>query len=123
MSEGASQTRSEVIAQARDLLLELRRGAERRLAARAQDLSGVAAARGDATADDEHDPEGATLSGEWSRLAGLSDAALRELAEIDGALERISSGGYGVCERCGAPIPDGRLLARPTATRCVTCAT
>ncbi|WP_336244369.1 hypothetical protein [Microbacterium sp. JZ31] len=48
---------------ARELLLERRSDAARRLEARTSDLSGVAAARGDATADDEHDPEGSTLSG------------------------------------------------------------
>ena len=98
------------------LLLGARRGAERRIAARAEDLSGVATARGDATADDEHDPEGATLSGEWSRLAGLSDAARRELDEIDAALARLDDGRHGTCESCGSAIPEERLLARPTAT-------
>ncbi|GAA1728282.1 TraR/DksA family transcriptional regulator [Microbacterium paludicola] len=114
MSEGSEA--------ARERLLERRSDALRRLAARASDLSGVAAARGDATADDEHDPEGATLSGEWSRLSGLSDAARRELQEIDAALARIDAGTYGVCEVCGEPIAAGRLLARPTATRCIRCA-
>ncbi|GAA3650477.1 TraR/DksA family transcriptional regulator [Microbacterium marinilacus] len=104
------------------LLWGARRDAERRIAARAEDLSGVATARGDAAADDEHDPEGATLSGEWSRLAGLSDAARRELDEIDAALARLDDGRHGTCETCGAPIPEARLRARPTATRCVRCA-
>ncbi|WP_345750776.1 TraR/DksA family transcriptional regulator [Microbacterium rhizophilus] len=113
---------SGTVERARELLRERRREAERTVAARASDLSGVAAARGDATADDEHDPEGATLSGEWSRLTGLSVAARHELSDIDAALARIDAGTYGVCEVCGEPIPEGRLLARPTATRCVRCA-
>ena len=33
------------------------------------------AARSGASADDEHDPEGVTLSSEWSRLTGLAEAA------------------------------------------------
>lgn len=113
---------TDVSARWRELLLAHRHETERRLAARASDLSGVAAARGDATADDEHDPEGVTLSGEWSRLAGLSEDARRELREIDAALERVDAGTYGVCDNCGAAIPGDRLLARPTATRCVRCA-
>ncbi|MER7797874.1 TraR/DksA C4-type zinc finger protein [Microbacterium sp. NPDC096154] len=112
----------EILRRARERLVAAREEAERRLAARATDLSGVAAARGDATADDEHDPEGATLSGEWSRLAGLSAAARRELADIHAALARVDGGTYGVCEVCGQPIAEGRLEARPTATRCVRCA-
>lgn len=78
--------------------------------------------RGAETADDEHDPEGATLSHEWSRLAGLRADSQRELDETDAAIAGYVDGTYGVCAGCGAPIPAARLAARPTATRCVTCA-
>jgi DnaK suppressor protein len=87
--------------------------------------AGMAALRVDRaadSADDEHDPEGVTLSAEWSRLEGLREAALVERAEIDAALARVGDGTYGVCEDCGRGIPSGRLDARPTATRCVDCA-
>lgn len=73
-------------------------------------------------ADDEHDPEGATLSAEWSRLSGLRSVAERERREVDAAIERRNAGVYGVCIDCGRPIPLERLQARPTATRCVVCA-
>ena len=78
--------------------------------------------RGADSADDEHDPEGATLSGEWSRLEGLRADARRELAETDAAIGRVAEGSYGVCVDCGRRIPAGRLAARPDATRCVSCA-
>ena len=74
------------------------------------------------TADDEHDPEGVTLSSEWAHLAGLHAAATRELAEIDEALLRSDAGTYGICIDCGRSIPIARLRARPAATRCVACA-
>jgi RNA polymerase-binding transcription factor DksA len=74
------------------------------------------------TADDEHDPEGVTLSSEWAHLAGLHAAATRELAEIDEALLRSDAGTYGICIDCGRSIPIARLRARPAATRCVICA-
>lgn len=35
------------------------------------------------------------------------------LLEIDAALQRITSGTYGVCERTGVPIPEERLTAIP----------
>lgn len=73
-------------------------------------------------ADDEHDPEGATLSAEWSRLSGLRTDAERERREVEAAIERRSAGDYGICADCGQPIPLERLQARPTATRCVVCA-
>lgn len=78
--------------------------------------------RESANDDDEHDPEGVTLSSEWSRLSGLAEAARAELAETDAALGRWEAGTYGVCARCGGPIPIERLEVRPFATRCVPCA-
>ncbi|WP_353807165.1 TraR/DksA family transcriptional regulator [Agromyces sp. SYSU T00194] len=76
-------------------------------------------ARGDSIADDEHDPEGVTLSAEWSHLAGLREAERRELEEIDAAFARLDAGTYGICVDCGRRIPVGRLRARPEAARCV----
>lgn len=105
------------------LLTALRAQAVRDAITRGDAVGGVLAARGDpAGADDEHDPEGATLSDEWSRLEGLRLGALREIDEIDAALRRVADGTYGICERCGRAIPIERLRARPTATMCVTCA-
>jgi DnaK suppressor protein len=37
------------------------------------------------------------------------------------ALRRIQEGTYGTCMDCGALIPEGRLEARPEASRCVKC--
>lgn len=43
------------------------------------------------------------------------------LNHIEEALERIENGSYGICDDCEKPIPEERLLAVPTATRCVPC--
>jgi RNA polymerase-binding transcription factor DksA len=72
--------------------------------------------------DDEHDPEGPTLSSDWSRIRGLMLAAEAQLTETDAALSRLSDGSYGLCLECGLPIAPGRLDARPTAAYCVECA-
>lgn len=72
--------------------------------------------------DDEHDPEGVTLSSEWSRLSALADAAASELRQVDDALARWDAGTYGICAGCGQPIPAARLEVRPFADRCVACA-
>ncbi len=37
------------------------------------------------------------------------------LAEVRRALERMAAGTYGICARCGAPIPAERLQANPAA--------
>ncbi len=35
--------------------------------------------------------------------------------------EQVIENGRVICADCGAPIPAGRLRARPDATRCVDC--
>jgi DnaK suppressor protein len=91
----------------------------RRLAALTDDYAGVVAASRDSNADDEHDPEGATIAFERSQVDALVRKAREHLADIDAALAKVAAGTYGLCEVCGEPIPDGRLEARPTARTCV----
>lgn len=92
-----------------------------RLAALTRDFDGIVDSSSVST-DDEHDPEGATLAFERAHVASLAEQARRRLAELDEAMDRFASGAYGLCERCGNPIPAERLIARPTARTCVTCA-
>jgi DnaK suppressor protein len=94
-----------------------------RLTALTEDFAGVVAASRDTNADDEHDPEGATIAFERSQVDALVRQARAHLEEIDAALMRVSQSTYGTCERCGEPIPPARLEARPTARTCVTCVT
>ncbi len=49
------------------------------------------------------------------------DRQLRELREVDAALMRLARSGYGECEDCGEAVPFQRLLAYPTARRCIRC--
>jgi RNA polymerase-binding transcription factor DksA len=55
------------------------------------------------------------------RLAAVSaqEHLLAMLDEVRRARRRVADGTYGTCEVCGEPIPEGRLEARPWATRCV----
>lgn len=96
------------------------------LAAELAQLTGtlgvVRDARGDTSADDEHDPEGPTLSAEWSRIAGVHSELAIKAAAIEQALQRMTSGTYGICQRCGRPIGTDRLDARPAAELCIDCA-
>jgi DnaK suppressor protein len=93
-----------------------------RLAALTGDYDAVVAASLDTNADDEHDPEGATIAFERSQIGALVAQAREHLAEVDLAVARLDDATYGTCERCGEAIPPGRLEARPTARRCVACA-
>jgi DnaK suppressor protein len=53
-------------------------------------------------------------------MRGTSDVIVRRDA-VASALARLASGAYGVCSRCGEPIPYGRLLVMPEATHCLSC--
>jgi RNA polymerase-binding protein DksA len=93
-----------------------------RLSALTEDYEAVVAASRDTNADDEHDPEGATIAFERSQIGALAQQARLHLAEIEAALARLDAGTYGRCERCGEPIGEGRLEARPAARTCIRCA-
>ncbi|MFC7877218.1 TraR/DksA C4-type zinc finger protein [Isoptericola sp. NPDC057391] len=92
---------------------------EDRLASQRRAVDGIVESARDSNADDEHDPEGATLAWERQQAAALAAEAERERDQLLAALDRAAAGTYGVCEVCGRPIPAARLEARPAATRCV----
>ncbi len=93
-----------------------------RLASLTGDYESVVAASLDTNADDEHDPEGATIAFERSQIGALVRQVRHHLAEVDAALVRVDAGTYGVCEACGSPIGDARLEALPAARLCIGCA-
>jgi len=45
----------------------------------------------------------------------------RERADIDAALARLETAGFGACAGCGAPIAWDRLVARPEVRHCTRC--
>jgi RNA polymerase-binding transcription factor DksA len=55
-------------------------------------------------------------------LEDLGAAGLREVRMIEAALDRIASGSYGTCARCGEPIGDDRLDVVPHTPFCRDCA-
>jgi DnaK suppressor protein len=63
---------------------------------------------------------GSTLS-ETDRTEAILHSARSQRDEVLAALTRIEENTYGRCVDCGADIPDGRLDARPDASRCVGC--
>ena len=93
-----------------------------RLAELVGDYAGIVEASEGSNADDEHDPEGATIAFERSQVGALVSQAREHLAEVAAARRRLDDGSYGTCETCGRAIPPARLEARPTARLCVDCA-
>jgi DnaK suppressor protein len=110
------------VATAREMLLAERASVLRRIAALEREFAGIAEAASAGGTDDEHDPEGATLAFERQHTAALLEQAREQLTAVDAALARLAAGRYGVCDRCGQPIGEDRLAARPAALTCVRCA-
>jgi len=106
-----------------DRLLAALADAERSVASLERSHADVVAAARDANADDEHDPEGATIAFEREQVAALLAQGRRRVEELRSALERARAGAYGGCESCGSPIGAARLEARPAARTCIACAT
>jgi DnaK suppressor protein len=103
--------------------LEAERGAaEAQITALTREFDAVVDASRASNADDEHDPEGATIAFERQQVAALLEQARRRLADVEAALARRDAGSYGVCETCGRPIAPERLVARPAARTCIDCA-
>jgi DnaK suppressor protein len=106
----------------RDRLATDRAATSERLGGLTREFNDLVESTRAANTDDEHDPEGATIAFERQHVAAMISRARERLAEIDAALARLDEGSYGVCQRCGQPIGDDRLTARPAATTCFRCA-
>lgn len=91
------------------------------LALSSQRAEVIAASEG-SNADDEHDPEGATIAFEREQVSALLRQARTTVAQLEQALRRLDEGSHGTCERCGGAIGVERLLARPGTATCIGCA-
>lgn len=58
---------------------------------------------------------------ERERTLGLVATYERRLEEIEVTLRVAAQGKYGICERCGSPIPPERLKIFPETRLCVNC--
>ena len=101
---------------------DARRATIKRRARLRDDFAGMVAASADSNADDEHDPEGATIAFERAQISALIKQAESHLVEIESAQGRVEDGSFGLCETCGERIAFARLQARPVARTCITCA-
>jgi RNA polymerase-binding transcription factor DksA len=106
----------------RDILNAERLAALVRVRALHSDLEGIVADSVNANADDEHDPEGATIAFERERTSALRAQAIAHLSDLDQALTRLTGGTYGTCTSCGHPIDAERLKVLPITQLCTACA-
>jgi DnaK suppressor protein len=104
------------------VLARARAAVRAQIEALTREFDAVVDASKQSNADDEHDPEGATIAFERQQVAALLEQARRRLADVDAAVTAVEAGTYGRCETCGRPIAPERLAARPTARTCIDCA-
>lgn len=70
---------------------------------------------------DNHMADDASALFERQKNMSLLQNLEREAEDVKHALELMDRGTYGICEQCGRPIAEKRLLARPMATTCIDC--
>ena len=66
--------------------------------------------------------EGDPMIYQWELNFAMRDRAQQHLVEIEGALQQLEMGVYGLCERCGRPIEPERLAVLSHTTLCSQCA-
>lgn len=84
------------------------------------DLSAIEEALDAAKPQDWEDRSSERQGDEVLESLGLADQ--HEVKRINAALDRIESGTYGVCVRCGDNISEDRLDIVPDTPLCRTCA-
>jgi len=65
----------------------------------------------------------ASLESDRNFLLRIKDRERKLIMKVKEALDRIENGTFGICETCGKPISEKRLLARPVTTQCIECKT
>jgi DnaK suppressor protein len=65
----------------------------------------------------------ATLESDRNFELRIRDRERKLLVKIQEAIKRIDDGVFGMCEVCGGPISEKRLMARPVTTLCIDCKT
>ena len=65
----------------------------------------------------------ATLESDRNFELRIRDRERKLLVKIQEAIKRIDDGLFGMCDVCGGPISEKRLMARPVTTLCIDCKT
>ncbi len=68
-----------------------------------------------------HMAEDATAAFDQATTVSLQRGHQLALQQVEDALQRITAGTYGQCERCGDEIDFARLKAVPQTTLCMAC--
>ena len=62
------------------------------------------------------------VTAERGEAEALAHTLQETLSDVERALEKMDTGGFGICEGCEQPIAEPRLEAMPAAKLCIDCA-
>jgi DnaK suppressor protein len=79
--------------------------------------------RQDAKGDFPDPTDRASLESDRNFLLRIKDRERKLITKVKEAMDRIDNGTFGICESCGRPISEKRLIARPVTTLCIECKT
>jgi DnaK suppressor protein len=79
--------------------------------------------RQDTNGDFPDPTDRASLESDRNFLLRIKDRERKLIMKVKEALDRIENGTFGICESCGKPISEKRLMARPVTTQCIDCKT
>jgi DnaK suppressor protein len=65
----------------------------------------------------------ASFESDRNFMLRIKDRERKLITKVTEALDRIEDGSFGVCESCGRPISEKRLMVRPVTTQCIECKT
>jgi DnaK suppressor protein len=51
----------------------------------------------------------------------IRDRERKLILKMQEAIKRMDDGVFGICDACGGPISEKRLMARPVTTQCIDC--
>jgi RNA polymerase-binding transcription factor DksA len=86
-----------------------------------QELSASVFQEDETDSVDQHPADDASELFEREKNLSVLQTLDVSLQEVNAALRKVDQGTYGICERCGNPIPEKRLRALPEATHDVNC--
>src|SRR5207244_11592140 len=68
---------------------------------------------GDRAGFDENFADSGQVTAERGEVEALVASLLEAVEDVEHALGKLDTGGYGLCESCGAQIAEARLWAMP----------
>jgi DnaK suppressor protein len=108
----ADDLRERLITEKGELESQLATLEENTFAASQSDMSGE-------VAFDDETADAGTATFERERDLSIENNIRDLLTKIDRALQRMSAGTFGICDRCGKPIEKARVKALPYVDLCI----